>query len=84
MSGALFVRTNKCFLVMARKSDSQIQENVDRENKTGKDVANADVSQLHQKKNEMTNESDLIKNANAAGMGAIGKNDQIGENISDD
>jgi hypothetical protein len=69
---------------MARKIDSQIQENVDRENKSDKDVASTDVSPMQRKENEMRHESDLVKNANAAGMGAIGKNHQIEENSSDD
>jgi hypothetical protein len=58
---------------MATKNDPQIEENRDRgaENEQGSpgiDSRNNDE--------EVTNESDTIKNASAAGLGAIGRNDE--------
>jgi len=61
---------------MARKGDPQVQKNFDREaeneqGSTGIGSGNNDCND-----DEVRNESDTIKNANAAGLGAIGRNDQ--------
>ena len=60
---------------MARKSDPQIQENIDRGEENGQDSAGID-SPNNNNDEQVSNESDTIKNANAAGLGAMGRNDQ--------
>lgn len=61
---------------MARRKDPEIQKNVDRgtdnmQNSTGIEAINNNYND-----DEVTNESETIKNANAAGLGAMGRNDQ--------
>ena len=60
---------------MAIKKDPEIQEDIDRgtDNKSNPELPGA--PQKH-RDHENQNESDSIKNANAAGLGAIGRNDQ--------
>lgn len=61
---------------MARKNDPEIQENVDREPEHEQGSVDIDSKNNNDADEEITNESDTIKNANAAGLGAIGRNDQ--------
>jgi len=61
---------------MARKKDPQIEENVDRGAENEQGSAGIGSRNNNYNDEEITNESDTIKNANAAGMGAIGRNDQ--------
>ena len=58
---------------MARKNDPQIEENVDRGAENEKSIGSGNKNYNDE---EVSNESDTIKNANAAGVGAIGRNDQ--------
>lgn len=55
---------------MARKKDTGIKEDIDRGEENEQGSSGADRS------NGFKNESDSIKNANAAGLGAIGRNDE--------
>jgi hypothetical protein len=59
---------------MAKKIDPQIQENVDRgtENEQG----SAGIDARNKNYDDGTNLSNTIKNANEAGLGAIGRNDE--------
>ena len=60
---------------MARKIDPEIQENVDRSAENDRSaVRNIENDKYNE--DEVRNESETIKNANAAGLGAIGRNDQ--------
>jgi hypothetical protein len=61
---------------MERKTDPEIQENVDRGAKNEQGSAGIDPRNNNYNDDEVVNESDTIKNANAAGLGAIGRNDQ--------
>ena len=61
---------------MARKNDPQIEENVDRAAEDGQGFESIDCRNKNYKDEKVSNESDTIKNANAAGLGAIGRNDQ--------
>lgn len=61
---------------MARKIDPEIQENVDRRAENEQSSADTTVIDSNDEGNEVKNESDTIKNANAAGLGAMGRNDQ--------
>lgn len=61
---------------MARKEDPQIKENVDRGAENEQGSAGIDARNTNYNDETVTNESDTIKNANAAGLGAIGRNDQ--------
>lgn len=61
---------------MARRKDPEIQENVDRGAENEQGSAGIDARNNNYSDEEVTNESDTIKNANAAGLGAIGRNDQ--------
>jgi hypothetical protein len=61
---------------MARRKDPEIQENVDRGEENEQGAAGIDAGNNNYNDDEVTNESDTIKNANAAGLGAIGRNDQ--------
>jgi hypothetical protein len=61
---------------MARRKDAEIQENVDRGAENEQGSAGIDARNNSYNDDEVTNESDTIKNANAAGLGAIGRNDQ--------
>lgn len=61
---------------MARKKDPEIQENVDRGAENEQGSAGIDSGNNNYNADDVTNESDTIKNANAAGLGAIGRNDQ--------
>lgn len=63
-------------MVMPRKADPQIQENVDRGAENGQESLGTDTRDNNYNDDELTNESDVIKNANAAGLGAIGRNDE--------
>ena len=58
---------------MARKNDPQIEESVDRGAGNEKSIGSVNKNYNDE---EVSNESDTIKNANAAGLGAIGRNDQ--------
>ncbi len=60
---------------MARKKDPEIQENSDRgpENQSDPELPGGTMQHSDEIKQ---NESDSIKNANATGLGAIGRNDQ--------
>jgi hypothetical protein len=70
------LRIKKILLVMAKKIDPQIQENVDRGTENEQGSAGIDARNNNYNDDEVTNESDTIKNANAAGLGAIGRNDE--------
>jgi hypothetical protein len=61
---------------MARRKDPEIQENVDRGEENEQSSAGINERNNNYNDDEVTNESDKIKNANAAGLGAIGRNDQ--------
>ena len=61
---------------MARKKDPEIEENIDREADSQSNPELPGVARQHSDE-EKQNESDSIKNANAAGLGAIGRNDQL-------
>ena len=61
---------------MARRKDPEIQENVDRGTENEQGSAGIDAKNNNYNDDGVTNESDTIKNANAAGLGAIGRNDQ--------
>ncbi|MGZ3853448.1 MAG: hypothetical protein ACXVBX_11705 [Flavisolibacter sp.] len=61
---------------MARKIDPQIQENVDRGEENEQDSTGFDSRKDNFNHAQANNESDTIKNANAAGLGATGRNDQ--------
>ncbi len=61
---------------MARRKDPEIQENVDRGAENGQDSAGIDSRNYNYKDEEVTNDSNTIKNANASGLGAMGRNDQ--------
>lgn len=61
---------------MARRKDPGIKENVDRSAENEQGSAGIDTRNNNYTDNEVTNESDTIKNANAAGLGSIGGNDQ--------
>jgi hypothetical protein len=63
-------------MIMARRKDPEIQENVDRGAENEQGSASIDARNNNYNDDEVTNESDTIKNANAAGLGAIGRNDQ--------
>jgi hypothetical protein len=62
---------------MARRKDPEIQENVDRGAEDEQGSAGIDArNNNYNDDEEIINESDTIKNANATGLGAIGRNDQ--------
>ena len=61
---------------MARRKDPEIQENVDRGVENEQGSAGIDARNNNYNDEEVTNESDTVKNANATGLGAIGRNDQ--------
>lgn len=61
---------------MARKTDPQIQENIDRGAENEQGSAGIDTRNNNYNDDDGTNESDTIKNANATGLGAMGRNDQ--------
>lgn len=61
---------------MAIKKDPEIQENVDRGAENEQGSAGIDARNNNYNDDEVTNESDTIKNANATGLGAIGRDDQ--------
>lgn len=61
---------------MARRTDPEIQEDVDRGAENEQGSAGIDSRNNNYNDNEVTNESETIKNANAAGLGAIGRNDE--------
>jgi len=62
--------------VMARKTDPQIEENRDRGAENEQGSPGIDSRNNNYNDDEVTNESDTIKNANSSGLGAIGRNDQ--------
>ena len=68
---------------MTRKKDPQIEENVDRIAENEHRALNSEISTKQQNDGEIVNESDLIKNANAAGIGSIGRNDQNEQDNTD-
>ena len=59
---------------MARRIDPEIQENVDRG--PGDEQNPEGIDAEKNKSENATHLSDTIKNANAAGLGAIGRNDE--------
>lgn len=63
-------------LIMARKEDVHTRENIDRGRED--DQAPCGTNERNNNFNDDvgSNESETIKNANAAGLGAIGRNDQ--------
>jgi hypothetical protein len=61
---------------MTTKKDPQIEENRDRGAENEQGSAGIDSRSNNYNDGQVTNESDTIKNANAAGLGAIGRNDQ--------
>lgn len=61
---------------MARKTDPQIQEDVERGAENEQGSAGIDSRNNNYSDDDGANESDTIKNANAAGLGAIGRNDE--------
>ncbi len=61
---------------MARKKDPQIQEDTTRTEENEQGSAAISSRNNNYTDNDGTNPSDAIKNANAAGIGAIGRNDQ--------
>lgn len=61
---------------MARSKDPEIRENVDRGQKNEQGSAGIDARNNNYYDDDGINPSDTIKNANAAGLGAIGRNDQ--------
>lgn len=61
---------------MARRKDPEIEENVERGAENEQGSAGIDSRNNNYNDDDVTNESDTIKNANAAGLGAIGRNDQ--------
>lgn len=61
---------------MARRKDPEIRENVDRGEENEQGSAGIDASNNNYDDDDGTNPSDTIKNANAAGLGAIGRNDR--------
>jgi hypothetical protein len=63
-------------MIMARKNDPQIQEDVKRGAENEQGSAGIDSRNNNYNDEEVTNESDTIKNANATGLGAIGRNDE--------
>jgi hypothetical protein len=73
----LFVVTRQLILIkMARKNDPEIQENVDRGEENEQGSAGIDARNNNYNDDAVRNESETIKNANAAGLGAMGRNDQ--------
>ena len=67
---------------MARKKDLEIQENIDRGTNNQSNPELPGAARQHSE-GENQQESDSIKNANAAGLGAIGRNDQLHNGKSD-
>jgi hypothetical protein len=67
---------NNKTMIMARKKDPEIQENIDRGAENEQGSAGIDSRNDDYNADDVTNESDTIKSANAAGLGAIGRNDQ--------
>jgi len=63
-------------MIMARRKDPEIQENVDRGAENEQGPGGIDSRNNNYNADDVTDESDTIKNANAAGLGAIGRNDQ--------
>lgn len=61
---------------MATKKDPQIKEDVTRGGENEQGAPGIDSGNNNYKDDEATNESETIKNANAAGLGSIGRNDQ--------
>ena len=61
---------------MARRIDPEIKENVERGGENEQDAAGSDAGQNNYRRDRETKPGDTIKNANAAGLGAIGRNDQ--------
>ena len=59
---------------MDRRIDPEIQENVDRGDKEEQNPEGIDAEK--NKNDNATHLSDTIRNANAAGLGAIGRNDE--------
>jgi len=68
---------------MTRKKDPQIEENVDRIAGNEHSALNSEINTKQQNDGEIVNESDFIKNANAAGIGSIGRNDQNKQDNTD-
>jgi hypothetical protein len=61
---------------MARRKDPEIQENVDRGAENEQGSVSIDTRNNNYNDDDEVNPSDTIKNANATGLGAIGRNDQ--------
>lgn len=61
---------------MARRKDPEIQENVDRGAENEQGSVSIDTRNNNYNDDDEVNPSDTIKNVNATGLGAIGRNDQ--------
>lgn len=61
---------------MATRKDPQIEENLERGAQNEQGSAGIDNRNNNYTDDDGPNPSDTIKNANAAGLGAIGRNDQ--------
>jgi len=63
-------------IIMATKKDPQIKEETAKGAENEQGSAGIDSRNNNYNDEELTNESITIKNANAAGIGAIGRNDE--------
>ena len=61
---------------MAKRIDPEIQENVERGSEQEESSAGTGSGKNNCNDDSQTKPGDTIKNANAAGLGAIGRNDQ--------
>ena len=61
---------------MARKEDAHTRENIDRDREDNQAPGGTNERNNNFKNDVGGNESETIKNANAAGLGAVGRNDQ--------
>lgn len=61
---------------MARRKDPEIRENVDRGQQNQQGSAGIDARNNNYNDDDGSKPGDTIKNANAAGLGAIGRNDE--------
>jgi len=61
---------------MSRKIDPQVKENIDRGEEDEQGSAGIGARNNNYNDEQVSHESDTIKNANAAGLGAIGRDDQ--------
>ena len=61
---------------MTRKKDPGLQENIDIKSNKEPSSSDIDATNSVDHRDEIANESESIKNANAAGLGTIGRRDQ--------